>query len=101
MPKAYMILTEVIRDPDGMKAYGKAAASSLAEHGVKVLAADAQVEVLEGDWHGDQTVVLEFESVEAAREWYDSDAYGPAKALRHAAAESNAVLITAFEPRER
>ena len=51
-------------------------------------------EVLEGQWHGTQTVVLEFESVEAAREWYNSDAYQEAAKLRQAAADCNGVIVS-------
>ncbi len=50
--------------------------------------------VLEGDWHGPQTVVLEFESVEAAREWYNSEAYQEAAKLRQAAADCNGVIVS-------
>ena len=42
-------------------------------------------------WH--QTVVLEFESVEAARDWYYSDAYQEAAKLRQAAADCNGVIV--------
>lgn len=65
MPKGYVILTEAIKDRAGMDAYARAAMPAMAE-GVSLLAADAQPQVLEGEWHGDQTVVLEFASVEAA-----------------------------------
>jgi uncharacterized protein (DUF1330 family) len=97
MPKGYVIFTEAIRDPDGMNAYGRASGPTIGEHGAKVLAVDEHVEVLEGQWHGDRTVVLEFESVEAARKWYTCDAYQAAIPLRQAAAESNAVIISGFE----
>ena len=50
-------------------------------------------EVLEGEWHGTQTILLEFESVEAAREWYNSDAYQEAAKLRQAAADCNGVIL--------
>lgn len=93
-PKGYVILTEEIKDPDGMKAYGRAAGAAMGE--VKILAVDPKPEVLEGNWHGHQTVVLEFESVEAARAWYDSDAYVKARELRQAAAETNAVILSGF-----
>ncbi|MFI9833167.1 DUF1330 domain-containing protein [Streptomyces sp. NPDC051913] len=96
MPKAYVILTEAVRDPAGMAAYGRAAAPSMAEGGARVLAVDTGPQVLEGDWHGDQTVVLEFESVDAARAWYASAAYTRAKPLRQAAADTNAVIVTGF-----
>lgn len=90
-PKGYVILTEAINDPEGMKAYGKAAGAAMG--GVKVLAVDTAPTVLEGDWHGHQTVVLEFESVDAARAWYDSEAYQNAAKLRRAAADCNAVIL--------
>jgi uncharacterized protein (DUF1330 family) len=65
MPKGYVILTEAINDPEGMKAYARAAGTAMAD--VKILAVDTAPRVIEGSWHGDQTVVLEFESVDAAR----------------------------------
>jgi uncharacterized protein (DUF1330 family) len=97
MPKGYVILTEQINDPDGMKAYGRAAGAAMGN--VKVLAVDTKPELLEGQWHGHQTVVLEFDSVEDARAWYDSDAYRKARELRQAAADTNAVIVAGFEPR--
>jgi len=97
MPKAYVILTEAIGDPAGMAAYARAAGPSLAEGEARVLAVDPGPQVLEGEWHGNQTVVLEFPSVEAARAWYASPAYEQAKPLRQAAAETNAVIVTGFE----
>ena len=95
MAKGYVILTEAIKDPEGMKAYGQAARAAMA--GVRVLAVDTKPEVLEGNWHGDQTVVLEFDSVEAAREWYESSAYQKAAKLRHAAADCNVVILSGFD----
>lgn len=93
MPKAYVIFTEAVNDPVGMQEYSRAARPTLAQPGVSVLAVDPQPEVLEGTWHGNRTVILEFESVEAARAWYTSPEYEEAKPLRHAAADSNAAII--------
>ncbi|BBY05651.1 DUF1330 domain-containing protein [Mycobacterium noviomagense] len=94
MAKGYIILTEAIKDPEGMKAYAQAAGAAMG--GVNILAVDTAPQVLEGDWHGDQTVVLEFESVEAARKWYESEAYQKAAKLRQAAADCNAVILSGF-----
>jgi uncharacterized protein (DUF1330 family) len=94
MPKGYVILTEAIKDPEGMKAYARAAGAAMG--GVNILAVDTKPAVVEGHWHGDQTVVLEFESVEAARAWYESDAYQEAAKLRQAAADCNAVILSGF-----
>jgi uncharacterized protein (DUF1330 family) len=95
MAKGYVILTEAIKDPEGMKAYGKAARAAMG--GVSILAVDTAPKVVEGSWHGDQTVVLEFESVDAARAWYESEAYQKAAKLRQAAADCNAVVVAGFE----
>ena len=96
MPKGYVILTEEVKDPEGMKAYGRAAGAAMGN--ITILAVDAKPQVLEGTWHGQQTVVLEFDSVEDARAWYDSEAYTHARELRQAAAATNAVIVAGFEP---
>jgi uncharacterized protein (DUF1330 family) len=96
MPKGYVIFTEVIRDPDGMGAYGRAAGPSIREGGAKVLVVERQPEVLEGEWPATQTVVLEFESVEAARAWYRSDSYQAAAKIRQQAAASDVVIVSGF-----
>jgi uncharacterized protein (DUF1330 family) len=97
MPKVYMIFTEDVRDQEGMETYGRAAVASMAGSGVSVLAVDTQPRVLEGAWHGNRTVILEFESAEAARAWYESPAYEKAKPLRLAAADTNAAIISGLE----
>lgn len=93
MAKAYVIFTETIKDEEGMAEYLKAAGPSIVSSGAKVLAGGPASEVLEGDWHGEKTVVLEFESLDAARAWYRSPEYTRAKPLRQAAAETNAVIV--------
>jgi uncharacterized protein (DUF1330 family) len=91
-PKGYVIITEDVKDAAGMAEYGKLASKTMA--GATILSFGPAVETLEGDWHGTQTVVLEFESVEAAKEWYYSDAYQAAAKLRQAAADCNGVIVS-------
>jgi uncharacterized protein (DUF1330 family) len=95
MPKGYVVLAESVHDPEGMRAYAEAAAKVRPE-GATVLAVEQQPEVLEGEWPATQTVVLEFESVEAARAWYHSEGYQAAAQLRHAAADTNVVILAGF-----
>jgi uncharacterized protein (DUF1330 family) len=94
VPKGYVIITEDIKDPEGMAEYGKVAMQAMG--GATVLSVDRKPEVLEGAWHGSQTVVLEFESVEAARDWYYSDTYQAAAKIRQDAAECNEVIVSGF-----
>jgi uncharacterized protein (DUF1330 family) len=97
MPKGYVILTETIKDQAGMEAYGRASGATLRQGGASVLVVDSQPLVLEGEWDGDRTVVLEFESVDAARTWYESPEYQKVIGLRQAAADTNAVIVAGFE----
>jgi uncharacterized protein (DUF1330 family) len=96
MPKGYVILTEKINDPEGMKAYGRAAGPAMSQGGCKILSVETKPQVLEGEWHGHQTVVLDFDTVAAARAWYESEEYQNAAKLRQAAADCNAVIISGF-----
>ena len=95
MPKGYVIFTEAIPDREAMDPYSQAAMPTIMG-AANVLVASQDAEVLEGEWHGNQTVVLEFESVEAARAWYQSEDYQAAIPLRQAAADCNAVIVTGF-----
>ncbi|MCV7299307.1 DUF1330 domain-containing protein [Mycobacterium barrassiae] len=91
MPKAYILITEDVKDPAGMAEYGKLASQTMGS--ATLLSFDTKAEVIEGQWHGTQTVLLEFESEEAAKEWYYSDAYQEALKLRQAAADCNGVIL--------
>ena len=86
-----------MNDAAALGAYAQKAVPTIFAAGGSVLIAGAPDEVREGAWHGHQTVVLEFPSVEAARAWCDSDGYQAVIGERHAAAESNAVIISGFE----
>jgi uncharacterized protein (DUF1330 family) len=94
VPKGYVLLTETITDPAGMGAYAKAAGSAMA--GATILAVDQKPAVIEGSWECTQTVLLEFDSVQAANDWYYSDAYQAAAKLRQAAATCNGVILNGF-----
>ena len=91
MAKAYIVLTEDVKDPEGMTEYSKVASQTMAN--ANLLAFDQKAEVTEGTWHGTQTVLLEFESEEAAKNWYFSDEYQAAVKMRQAAADCNAVIL--------
>lgn len=93
---AYIIFTEDITDPAAVQAYaGKAVPTVLASGGSPKIAS-GPAHVLEGEWHGQQTVMIEFESVEAAKAWYDSPEYQAVIGERHAAASSNVAIFDGF-----
>lgn len=97
VPKGYVIFTEEVRDSAALDQYAAKAMPTLAETGGRPLIVDDNADTLEGQWPG-RTVVLEFDSVEAARAWYQSPEYQAIAGLRHAAADTNAVIVAGFDP---
>ena len=97
MPKGYVIFTESIRDRAGYDAYGQKARPTIVQAGGRVIIVHDDPEVLEGQWHGSRTVVLEFDTVEAARNWYRSPEYQAVIGERHASTDANAVIVGGFE----
>lgn len=96
MPNGYVIFTMVIRDPARFDAYAQKAIPTVLQSGGRPIIGHDAPEVVEGTWHGTRTVVLEFDSVEAARNWYRSPEYQALAGERHACAESNAVIVSGF-----
>ena len=90
---AYVIAAITVSDPDQYEKYKPMASASVAKYGGRYLTRGGKFEVIEGDWAAPRTVVLEFESVEAARRWYYSPEYEAAKQTRAGAAQGNYIII--------
>jgi uncharacterized protein (DUF1330 family) len=50
-------------------------------------------ETVEGTWRPTRLVIVEFPSVDRAREWWGSPEYAAAKALRQACADTEMLLV--------
>ena len=90
---AYIIFDVEVTDPAATDDYAKLAGESLAPFQSKTILHGGMVEVLEGDWEPKTLVMVEFESMEQARQWFKSPAYTKAKDILHRAASSNVILI--------
>ncbi len=100
MPMGYVVMTEVIHDPAGMAAHGAVTYDSLVDHGATMLVVDADYEIREGNWMpGSRLAIMEFESPEVARAWYESAAGQQAHALRKEAADCNVLIASGFVPK--
>jgi len=98
--KGYAIFQEEITDLDRyLNEYLPTAAETIQKHDGTVLVNTTDPEVIEGEWDHSRTVVVEFPSVEAAREWYTDPAYEEGKPVRIEASEyANAVICSEFSP---
>ena len=90
---AYIILDIEVTDPAGYDDYKKLAPPSIPLYGGKYIARGGKSETLEGDWHSERLVILEFESVERAKTWLNSPEYAQARALRHKYAKSKMIVV--------
>ncbi|MCA1554276.1 MAG: DUF1330 domain-containing protein [Chloroflexi bacterium] len=90
---AYVIVDVDVQDAEGYARYRDMAPESIAQYGGRYLARGGKTEVLEGEWQPKRVVILQFESVERAKEWLHSTEYRPARSLRHQYANSNMVVI--------
>ena len=90
---AYLIFDVEVTDPAATDDYAKLANESLVPFQSKTLLHGGMVEVLEGDWKPETLVMLEFESMEQAKQWYKSPAYTKAKDILHRAASTNVILV--------
>lgn len=91
--KGYIIFDEDVTDPEILQEYAQQAGAILEQYGGKVLTAGGAIETLEGDWHPNLLVILEFESIEQARRWYHSDEYTSVKAIRQRASRTKLILV--------
>ena len=66
MPKAYIVASINVADPGGYEEYKNAAEKVTKEVGGRLLAGGGRTEAIEGAFHN-RIVVIEFESIEAAR----------------------------------
>ena len=90
---AYVIADIDITDPVGYEEYRNLAGPSIVSSGGKFLVRGGSVETLEGEWSPKRVTVLEFESVEQAKQWYESQEYGAAKRVRQKTAITNAFIL--------
>ena len=89
---AYFIAQYVVHDPTLYREYQVAAGPTIQASGGEVVAFDVAAETIEGTPPGPQTVIVRFESPEAARAWYQSPAYQAVVGKRLAATTGFAVI---------
>lgn len=72
---AFVIAQYAVNNPALYQEYAAAAGPIVAQYGGELVAFDAAAETIEGKPPGAQTVVIKFDSVEAAKAWYNSSEY--------------------------
>jgi len=90
---AYVIVEIEIVDPVGYEEYRKLAGATVEKYGGKYIVRGGKAEVLEGDWNPKRIVVLEFRTMERAKQWLNCEDYREPRKMRHRTAKTNMILV--------
>jgi uncharacterized protein (DUF1330 family) len=90
---AYIIVEIDVQDPAGYEEYKKQASATVEAKGGKYIVRGGRSEVLEGDWQPKRIVVLEFPSMERAKEWLNCAEYREPRKIRHRTAKTNMIVV--------
>ena len=90
---AYVLAEIEITQPEGYKAYTSAVPATIAQYGGRFLTRGGAVEVLEGEWPQRRRVIIEFPSMDAAKQWWNSSEYAGPKQMRRANSTGRLLLL--------
>jgi uncharacterized protein (DUF1330 family) len=90
---AYVIVEIDVIDPVGYEEYKKRASATVLKFGGKYIVRGGATEVLEGDWKPKRIVVLEFESMQRAKDWLNCEEYNEPRKMRHRTSKTNMLLV--------
>lgn len=96
MAKGYWVAHVDVRDPERYKDYVATAKPAFERYGAKFLARGGKWQAMEGKGRG-RNVVIEFPSMQAALDCYNSAEYQAAKAIRTTVADAEMVIVEGAE----
>ncbi len=96
MKKGYLIIRVNINNTELFQQYPPLSTKAVEKYGGKYLIRGGAFNVVEGEWPAERTTVVEFESFEKAKEFYDSLEYNEAKIVRQKSADTDFILIEGY-----
>jgi uncharacterized protein (DUF1330 family) len=90
---AYIVVEIEINDPATYEEYKRLAPLSIAQYGGRYIVRGGAAETLEGSWTPKRFVMLEFDSMDQAKNWWNSPEYAAAKALRQKCATTQMIVV--------
>ena len=90
---AYLIADIQITNPMKFEEYRAQVEPTIAKFSGRYLVRGGSPERLEGNWDPTRIVVLEFPSLDLAKQWYNSGAYHGPKQIRQQSSDSNVIFV--------
>ncbi|MGA2607307.1 MAG: DUF1330 domain-containing protein [Terriglobia bacterium] len=97
-PPAYVIAEVEVTDPTTLKKYSETAPQIVESFNGRYVVRGGKTQSLEGEPPKGFIVVIGFDSVEKAREWYDSPAYGAIRPFRQSSTKSRIFIAEGVAP---
>jgi uncharacterized protein (DUF1330 family) len=94
----YIIAEVEVTHPDALKEYAEKGPAIVASFNGHYVVRGGPVQSLEGEPPKGSVVVIAFDSVEKAREWYDSPAYKAIRQIRQDATHSRLFIAQGVAP---
>ncbi len=91
---AYVIYNLLeVTDPDALAEYRANVRPVMDKYDARVLAGEPEPKVLEGEWGGVRTMIIEFPDMDALERWHNSDDYKPLLNMRLGASRGNMIAV--------
>ena len=91
--KGYVIVDTEVVDQEAYQEFLQRIPGIVEGQGGRFIVRTSDAEPVEGGWAPKRLVIMEFDSLEAARSFVNSDAYTSHDDLRHRAARARIVLV--------
>ena len=92
MPKGYLVAHIRVQDKEAFEEFKQLSGEAIKAHNGRVLVRNPSPDHREGNAQG-LAIVIEFESIQAAQAFYESDAYVAAREVREKISETDLILV--------
>jgi uncharacterized protein (DUF1330 family) len=96
MTKCYLVADVTVTNPGPYVEYQEKVPALVAKYGGKYLVRAGQMHTMEGDLSVKRMVIVEFESLDAARTFYESADYAPLLKVRKENTHSHLVFVEGY-----
>ncbi len=96
MTKCYLVAEVTVTDPARYTAYQQEVPALVARYGGEYLVRAGAMHPIEGDLGIQRMVIVEFESLAAARRFYESPEYAPLLKLRKETTKSHVSFVEGY-----
>lgn len=92
MPRGYLIARIRVHDKNAFEEFKSLSGAAIKAHNGKVLVRNPSPDTREGNEQG-LAIVIEFDSFDAAKKFYESDAYTHARGVREKISDTDSILV--------